>query len=354
MRKMSSTKTNEQNQNTMDLDLIKRLSSAIGVSGHEDEVRNLILKEVKQTCDDVLVDEIGNVIALKKSNSEQAKTIMLMANMDEVGFIINDVKEGGGVFLDFTIVGKIRPHTIISEAVAVGENKINGIISLKAVHLSTKEEREKPVLVKDLFIDIGAKEKNDIKTDVMFGDYAVFKSKFTELGENCLSNKAIASRSCCALLIDILKSRYDCNVLCVFTAQKESGIRGSQVNFEEILSNRLNMPRKINAAIVLDAIESDNAKLGGGVVFPKMINETIADKEVMESLKNVKCNDKKVIAHKVADSDIKSLSITGDGVLSAEIDIPALNLNTSTTVIDKRDLGSAKEVLIGYLHDVSL
>lgn len=338
----------------INIDLIKRLSDAIGVSGFEDEIRNIILSEVKPSCDDILVDKIGNIIAYKRSENDQAKTVMLMSNMDEVGFLVNGIKEGGGVFLDFTTVGKIRPHTIISEAVVVGENKLNGIISLKAVHLSTKEDREKPVLAKNLFIDIGARNKEDIKENVMFGDVVMFKPKFIKLGENCLSNKSIASRACCAVLIDILKSSYDCNIVCVFSAQKESGMRGSKADFEKILSNKLNKSIKIDMAVVLDSIEADDVKLGSGVVFPKMINETIADKEVVEYLQKIKCENKKVIAQKKVDSDIKSLSISHKGLLSAEIDIPATNLNTSTVIIDKRDIIVAKDVLGKFLKEVSL
>lgn len=81
---------------------------------------------------------------------------MIMASMDEPGFIISGYKEGGGAFLSFEPVGIIRPQSIVSESVVVGDKMIPGIISLKAVHLSTKEEREKLVCLKDLFIDIGA------------------------------------------------------------------------------------------------------------------------------------------------------------------------------------------------------
>ena len=210
----------------VDMNLLKHLSEAFGVSGRERQVREVILSEIRSSCDEIKVDNIGNIIA--KKHGKNNKNILIMASMDEPGFIISGYKEGGGAFLSFEPVGIIRPQSIVSESVVVGDKMIPGIISLKAVHLSTKEEREKLVCLKDLFIDIGADNKQAAESEVLIGDFAGFKSKYTELGEYGVSNKAIGQRACCAVLAALLKADYDCSITCVFTVQKQVGLRGAK------------------------------------------------------------------------------------------------------------------------------
>ena len=181
----------------VDMNLLKHLSEAFGVSGRERQVREVILSEIRSSCDEIKVDNIGNIIA--KKHGKNNKNILIMASMDEPGFIISGYKEGGGAFLSFEPVGIIRPQSIVSESVVVGDKMIPGIISLKAVHLSTKEEREKLVCLKDLSIDIGADNKQAAEREILIGDFAGFKSKYTELGEYGVSNKAIGQRACCAV-----------------------------------------------------------------------------------------------------------------------------------------------------------
>lgn len=335
---------NSQNSFSVDTGLIEKLTGAFGVSGCEFEVRDLILSEIKDFCDVVRTDKIGNLIAAKKSKKSSSKTVMLMTNMDESGFIISRVKEGGGAFLDFAVVGKIRPHTVVSESVSVGEQRVSGIISLKAVHLTTKEERDKPVKLSDLFIDIGAENKSAAESRVKPGDYAGFKSNFKLLGKDALCNKAAASRSCCAVLIELLKLDHDCNLICVFSAQREVGMRGSMINFSEYTGV------SPDVCIVLDAIENDDLKPGFGIVIPNMINETMADRKVFDELRSSCIFGKNQCVVKSTDSDIKSISAAYEGVFCAELDIPAKNLGTSAVIVDKRDVNNMGASLCNFLN----
>ncbi len=345
---MNNTKLNNtQHDFAVDTELIKELTEAFGVSGCEFEVRELILSQISDCCDRICTDKIGNLIAVKKSKEPDSKSVMLVANMDEPGFIISRFKEGGGAFLDFSAVGKIRPHTVISEAVSVGEEKLNGIISLKAVHLTTKEERDKPVKLSDLFIDIGAADKDSAESRVKPGDYAAFRSNFVSLGTNALCNKAAASRACCAVLIELLKREHDCNLVCVFSVQKEVGMRGSKIDISEYTDI------KPDTCVVLDAAENDELKLGDGIVTPNIINETIADKRIFDILKSSCIYRTNQCAAKTVDSDIRSVSSSYGGTLCAEIDIPAKNLGTSAVTVDRRDINDAGAAIQNFINQFS-
>ena len=320
--------------------LIKDLSEAFGVSGRENEVRNIIKSEIEPYCDEIRVDSLGNLIARKNGEGEQ---ILLTAAMDEPGFIISSVKEGGGAFLDFAPVGVVKPHSVISQAVAVGDQKLPGIISLKAVHLTTKEEREKPPALKDLFIDIGADSKNDADA-VMIGDYAAFDSKFEELGNSRILGKAIARSACCAILCALLGSNTANGITCVFTAQNQSGNRGSKLSFgiDESL---------ICEAIVLDTLEDERVGLGDGVAVPGMVGETCVDHKVADRLEAAAGDKLKPFAKKNSTSDIASISVRGSGIRCAELDIPIRNKNTASEIADKRDIEAAYQTLMQYIDE---
>ncbi len=322
------------------MDFIQKLSEAFGVSGKEDEVRELILSEISGVCDSVQVDSIGNIIAKKKGEGD--KNILLTAPMDEVGFIISSIKKGGGAFLGFEPVGKIRSQSVISEAVVVGDKKLSGVISLKAVHLTTKADREKPAALSDLFIDVGADKKSDVEKSVMIGDYAGFKSRFTAIGESCLCNKAIGLRACCGILTELLKSDLKQNVTCVFTAQRQVGARGAKLNLDIDEAD-------YSCAIVLDTIENSEIKPGCGAAVPLMVNETIPDKCLVQSISGAG-GKVKMVGKKAEDGDIGAVSIKGKGIVSAEIDLPVLNKNTSSEIVDKKDIKEVYDLILKYIN----
>ena len=116
--------------------LLKRLCDAFGVSGAEGEIRDIIIPEIKEYCDDLTVDTMGNIIAFKKGESSDKK-VMLSAHMDEVGFIVSGITDKG--YLEFKKVGGIDTRVIISKNVIVGKNKIPGVIGMKAIHLQLSE-----------------------------------------------------------------------------------------------------------------------------------------------------------------------------------------------------------------------
>lgn len=322
-----------------DFELIKKLALESGVSGNERRVRELIEKEIAPFCDNVYTDCLGNLIATKGGGGER---LLLCAAMDEPGFIITNVKEGGGAFLSFEAVGGIKPHSVVSEAVVVGDKKIPGIISVKAVHLTTKEEREKPALLKDLFIDIGADEKSDTE-DIMPGDYACFGSGFAELGENSLCCKAVGSRACCGILAALLKEDLKNSITCVFTVQRQTGQRGAKLSFgiDE---------RELREAVVLDTADDERIKPGEGVAAPRLVGDTCVDERTADAVERAAGGKIQPLANKSTAGDVSSLSVRGFGIRCAELDIPVRNKNTSAETADRRDIEAAYSTLLKYVN----
>lgn len=99
------------------IELLKKLCTAVGVSGEEDAVRALILEEIEPLADRVEVTPLGNIVAFKQGEKRPVKKLMLCAHMDEVGLVVTNITEDG--FLKFETVGGIRPAVLSGRAVCV-------------------------------------------------------------------------------------------------------------------------------------------------------------------------------------------------------------------------------------------
>ena len=154
------------------LNTLKELCLLNGVSGDEDEVRRYITAKAVKHADHLHADSIGNLIVFKKGAKSNGNRLMLCAHMDEVGVIVTRITDEG--FLKFDFVGGVDRKVAIGKPVVIGEKKVPGVIGLKAIHLTTKEERKKAPKTDSLYIDIGARDKESAERLVELGDYGAF------------------------------------------------------------------------------------------------------------------------------------------------------------------------------------
>jgi endoglucanase len=213
------------------MDLLRRLSEAPGVSGREDAVRAILREAVREHVDELRVDALGNLIAIKRgsktpSGRDRPLKVMLAAHMDEIGLMIVHIEKNG--LLRFRKVGGIDNRILPAKVVYVGKERIPGVIGLKPVHLVRGAESNQVVRTEDLAIDIGAKSKEEAERLVKLGDQATFATSFEELGP-VVKGKAFDDRAGCAVLAELLQHDYPCDVYGVFTAQEEIGARGARV-----------------------------------------------------------------------------------------------------------------------------
>ena len=157
--------------------LLKELSELNGISGREDEVRNFIRERIKDQVDEITVDAMGNLIALRGKGLEGPK-VMLAAHMDEVGLMVLGI-DGSGL-LKVGAVGGIDHRILVSKPVLVGEKRVLGVIGAKPIHLQEKEERRKPIPLKALFVDIGARDKGEAEKLVKVGDAEIGRASCRE------------------------------------------------------------------------------------------------------------------------------------------------------------------------------
>ncbi len=202
--------------------LLEKLSNACAVSGDEAQVRRIVLEEIKPFADDLRVDALGNVLAVRKARTPNALRVMVDAHMDEVGFmIVEDDKDG---LFRFVAVGGIDERTLPGKKVLVGSENVPGIIGAKPIHLTEEGETERKIPIESLRIDVGLKGGKKVKV----GDRATFATRFWQSGM-ALFGKALDDRLGVATLIELFKNPPEnIELLAAFTVQEEIGLRGAR------------------------------------------------------------------------------------------------------------------------------
>ena len=334
--------------------MLKALCEAFGVSGYESEVRKLIETTVKPYCDKVFTDNIGNLIAIKRAkNLLNNKSVMLCAHMDEVGFIVTKITDDG--YLKFDCVGGIDAAILPSARVKI--NNINGIIGIKAVHLTSKSEREKQLKISDLYIDIGAKTAEEAKQHISIGDYVGFDSDFVEFGKQ-IKAKALDDRVGCAILIEMLKSDWNFDLFCAFTVQEETGLRGAFVAANVVKSYVSDVDKL--AALVVETTScndlpgvSDNfrvTKMDGGPAISILNNSILANPDLVEILKTTANENKipfQIKASTKGGNDSGAIGLRQIPV--AAISVPCRYLHSPVSVISKSDFKNTQNLVFHFL-----
>ncbi len=206
--------------------LLKEICETPGAPGFEQRIRELVLSRIRPLADEVSIDPMGNVIAVKKGKED--KRVMVAAHMDEISFIVTHIDEDG--FIRFTPLGGFDPKTLTAQRVIIhGKEDVIGVMGSKPIHLMKADERSKAVPMDEYFIDTGmsAEAVNEV---ISIGDPITRERQLIEMGD-CVNGKSIDNRVSVFILLEVFQALKDVevpyDVYGVFTVQEEVGIRGA-------------------------------------------------------------------------------------------------------------------------------
>lgn len=332
------------------LKLLETLCTARGISGFEENVRTLIQKEIEPYADRVEVTPLGNLIAFKKGKQRPKTRLMLNAHMDEVGMIVTHIGEDG--LLRFATVGGIDRRVLCGKPVTVGEN-VAGVIGAKPIHLLTGEEKEKSVPVKDLYIDIGAADREEAEVVVRPGDPVTFDSLF-DTSRGMIKSRALDDRAGCVILIDLLKSDLPYDMMFAFVVQEETGLNGSKTAAFAIEPDAAIVVESTTAADVAGVPEDKQVcHVGKGPVLSFMDRRTIYDREYYRMAfdaaeeTGVNCQAKQAVA---GGNDAGAIHVSREGVRTVAVSLPCRYLHSAVSLISQQDFHDA-ETLIARLAE---
>lgn len=332
--------------------LLKELTDLNGVSGDESAVREFLKAHIAPFCDEIKTDTMGNLIALKRGISE--KKVMLSAHMDEVGFIISGITDKG--FLEFKTVGGIDTRVIISKKVTVGKNKIPGVIGMKAIHLQKRAERESVPEIRDIYIDIGAKDRKTAEEKVQIGDYAAFDTQFEMLGEKTFKAKAVDDRAGCAVLAELIKKDVKYDTYFCFTTQEEVGLRGARVAAHRINPDIALVIESTTCSDVYGFEKHEHVTtMGGGAVVTFMDRTTIVNRDFYKWLyESAEKNGIKVQFKRSTSggNDAGRIHLEREGIKTASLSVPCRYLHSPCSIASLEDIEAVKSLAELFLDKI--
>ncbi|RLG92805.1 MAG: M42 family peptidase [Candidatus Hecatellales archaeon] len=344
-------------------ELLKRLSEAPGVSGFEYSVSNIIRDELKNHVNSIQTDKLGNLICVKEGLKEKP-TLMIAAHMDEIGLIVKHVDEKG--FLRFAKLGGISDHLLLGSRVAIHTRKgiVYGVIGCKPIHLMREEERKQLVPYDKMFIDIGAKSREEAEEfGVRVGDPITLERNLIQLKNNLVCGKAFDDRVGCAILIEVLKnSKPKSRVYGVFTVQEEVGLRGATVSafslnpdvgiaidvttsadHPEVSEHE--SPVKVGLGPAILVADGRRDSLAGGLISNINLRNKLI--ELAERLK---------IPYQVevaegGTTDATAIHLTQKGIPSCVLSIPTRYVHSFSEVLSLKDAENLVKLLTAFVEE---
>ncbi len=336
--------------------LLNTICTTPGAPGFEQRIRELVIKEVTPLVDEVQVDNMGNVYAIKRGKGD--KKVMIGAHMDEIGFIVTHIDDNG--FIRFHTLGGFDPKTLTAQRVLIhGKKDIIGVMASKPIHVMTAEERNKVSKTKDYFIDTGLSAE-EVKEFVSIGDPITREREFIEMG-NCVNGKSLDNRLAVFILIETLKNLQDkdvpYDVYGVFTVQEEVGIRGANVSAMRVQPD---FGFGLDTTIAFDlpgaSAHEKITELGKGTAIKIMDASTICDYRMVKFMKETA--DKHSIQWQpeiltAGGTDTAGIQrMTEGGSIAGAVSIPTRHLHQVIEMAHKDDIKGSIDLLTACMMDI--
>ncbi len=336
--------------------LLKRLSEASGVSGYEDEIRDVVREALQDLTDEIRVDKLGSLIALKRGHRPPGADytprpcIMLAAHMDEIGLIVTKIEKG---FLHFTTVGGHDPRALVGHEVLVhGRRPLPGIVATQPPHVLPPDQRNRVIPLEDMFIDVGLTE-DEVHEAVRVGDLVTIRRQAVELQNGRLAGKALDDRACVAAMIwcvELLAGlRHLWDVYAVATVQEEVGLLGAFTSTFGLMPD-VGIALDVTFADQPGVSDAESVGMGKGpaIAFGPNIHPKLHEK-LVEVAKAQE------IPHQIepipgpSGTDAWAMQVTRAGLPTALVSIPLRYMHTAVETVDTKDIERTARLLANFV-----
>ena len=209
--------------------MLRQLTALPAVSGFEAQAAAAVAELFRPYCDTVEVDRNGNMLGFKSCGRKNAKTVLLDAHLDQIGFLVTEVLDGG--FVRFAPVGGVDPRMLLgSEVTLLADEPLYGVVSCLPPHLLKAGEQNKAVPISEMAIDTGlldAKSRIKVGTPVLFGQTPITLAG-GQLCSKCLDDRAGIAAILLAMKQLKKAKKLRCNIAVLVSAQEEVTGLGAQ------------------------------------------------------------------------------------------------------------------------------
>jgi putative aminopeptidase FrvX len=340
--------------------LLRELSDAFGVSGFEDEVRGRIEERVRPYVDDVNVDPLGNLIASRDGNDE--RVLMLDAHMDEVGFLVKWIDDGG--FLRIVPIGgwdeRIIPGHRVEIRTRSGETR-HGVIGTSPPHILSEKERTRPIPLEKLFVDVGATSRQEASDmGIRIGDPLTIHYPFLELADGYVTGKAFDDRAGCAVLIEtacrLAEVELPMKTVFSFAFGEEVGLRGARTAAYRIDPD---LALAVEGTIGADTpgVDEENqpTRLGRGPAISVADRSIIVSPRVVAALESAAEAASIPYQHKLptyGGSDAGAIHLTRGGVLAGIVSVPCRFIHSPISTLRLNDFENSIRLVAEFVRSL--
>jgi tetrahedral aminopeptidase len=340
------------------LTFLKSLLETPSPSGFERPVQDIVRSWAGPLADTVRTDRHGNVIAA--INPEGQPRIMLAGHCDQIALMVQHIDENG--FLYVQPIGGWDIQILLGQKLTVWarEGPLPGVVSRRAPHLLTPEERNKVPQFQDLWVDVGARDRKEAESCVTHGDPVTFALGYQELRNGIAASPAMDDKVGVWTVMEtlrLLKGRpLAAAVFCVSTVQEEVGLRGATTSTYGVHPT---IGIAVDVCHATDTPGNDKKQLGetklgdGPAVFRgpninphvfERLREAARAREIPVQLRG---------APRATGTDANAMQLSRDGVAAGLIGIPNRYMHSPVELVSLGDLESAARLLAEFCTSVT-
>ena len=334
--------------------MLRKLSEARGLTGHEEPVRELIRQIWQPFVDEMREGKLGSLIAIKRGTGPEPRPkLMLAAHMDEIGLRVSGIEKG---FLRVTRIGGTDRRALPGlEVIVHGKEDLPGIVAARPPHVLGPEDRKKILPWDRFFVDVGL-PANEVKSLVQVGDLVSVRREMVELKNRRVAGKAFDDRACVAIITlaleHLVKSRHAWDIFAVATVQEENGLKGATASAYGVAPD---------AAVALDVgfakhpgvsdvhtyVLGEGASISTGPNFhPKLaarMRETADAQEIPYRMEPFPGR---------SGTDAWAIQVAREGIPTALLGIPIRYMHQPVETLDLRDVERAGRLLAAFVDSL--
>jgi endoglucanase len=337
------------------LEFLKNLVDAHGAPGFESDVARVMERHLKGVGP-FSRDKLGSFVCEKRGASASPR-VMLMGHLDEVAFMVKSVTKEG--FVRFLPLGGWWGHVVLGQRLILKTRKgdVVGVVGSRPPHELRDEDRKKVLEIKDMYIDVGATSDWDVKKklDIRPGDPIIPESAFTVMANpNLLLAKAWDNRIGCAIAAETARRlvgvTHPNTVIAGATVQEEVGLRGAQTSAFKVQPD-VAIALDVGIAHDTPGTEGDE-KLGGGPLIVVYDATSIPNRGLLDLVVETARRLRLPLQFESVErggTDAGRFHVSGQGVPSLSMGVPARYIHSHVSIIDRRDFESTVKLLVAVV-----
>lgn len=339
-------------------EFLRSLLTTPSPSGYERPVQDLVRAYVRTFADEVRSDWHGNVIA--GINVGSSRRIMFAGHCDQIGLIVTQVDENGFIYTQ--PIGGWDPQQLIGQRMTIWSSSgpVPAVIARKAIHLLNEDERKQAVKQQDLWLDIGARNKQEVLESIRIGDAVTLELGYQELRNGLANSPGMDNKTGLWVVIEALrraKSRSPrCAIFAVSTVQEEIGLRGAQTSAFGI-DPHLGIAVDVTHATdcpTIDKRQQGEVAIGKGpVIFRGPNMNPVVSERLIQLCQAAQRPYQLAASGRAQPNDSNVLQICRAGVAVGLVSIPNRYMHSAVEVVSLDDLDHAANLLADFAVSVA-